>query len=346
MIRVGVLGYGFAGRGFHAYLLTHEPRMKLTAVATRDGGRRARAEADYGVATFESLDQMLESADVDLVVIATPHDVHAEQAIAVMDAGKHCVCDKVMCLTTAEADAIIEARDRNAVLFSVFHNRRWDGDYLTVRSALEAGLLGDPRFFEMGIWRFGPPRSWRGQKAAVGSIMHDWGAHFVDQMFLLVPGRVVSVRGLAQYDWPDLDIESYLGLEASFDNGVLFRIELSNRARLGKPHWFVVGSRGALVKDGVDPQEAAMLRGEILAAREDPANYARLTLEQAGTIAESRLQTIRGDWTSYYRGVANALCDGGAVEVTAEQARRGVRLLEAVQQSISGGDVVHFPCGL
>jgi scyllo-inositol 2-dehydrogenase (NADP+) len=345
-IRVGIVGYGFAGRGFHAYLLTHEPRLQLTAVASRDPERRRRAEADYGVRTFERLEQLLEDGEVDLVILATPHDVHAEEAVAVMDAGKHCVVDKVMCLTREEADRMIAARDRNGVLFSVFHNRRWDGDYLTIRRALQEGLIGPPRFFEIGIWRYGRPRGWRSQKSAVGTIMHDWGAHFVDQMFLLVEGKAVSVTARAQYDWPEVDVESYLGVDVTFDTGVLYRIELSNRARIGKPHWLVLGDRGALSKEGVDPQEAAMLRGEILAAQEDPANYARVGTEIAGTVAEMRLQTLRGDWTAYYRNIADALLKGEPLAVRPEEARRGVILLEAVQESIRSGEPVRFPEGL
>jgi len=345
-VRVGIVGYGFAGRGFHAYLLTHEPRLKLAAVASRNEERQRRAEADYGVRTFETLDQMLEAGGVDLVILATPHDVHATQAVQVMDAGKHCVCDKVMCLTGAEADAMIAARDRNGVFFSIFHNRRWDGDYLTIRKALDADLLGAARFFEIGIWRYGPPRSWRGQKSAVGTIMHDWGAHFVDQMFQIVPGRVVSVTARAQHHWPHLDVESYLGVDVTFDTGVLYRIELSNQARLGKPHWYIVGERGTLVKEGVDPQEAQMLRGDITAAREDPAEYARVATEVGGLAAEMRLQTLRGDWTAYYRNVADALLDGAEPAVKAEEARRGVLLLETVQESIRTGGSVAPPGGL
>ena len=346
MIRVGILGYGFAGRGFHAYLLTHEPRLKLSAVATRDAERRARAEQDYGVATFVSLEDMLANGDVDLVIIATPHDVHAAQAIAIMDAGKHCVCDKVMCLSTEEADAMLAARDRNGVLFSVFHNRRWDGDYLTIRRALSDGLIGDPRLFEIGIWRYAPPRSWRGSKAAVGTIMHDWGAHFIDQMFQLVPSRVVSVSASAQYDWPQFDIESYLSAQVTFENGVIYRFELGNRARVGKPHWYVVGSTGALTKEGVDPQEAAMLRGDILSAKEDPANAARVVTEIAGSTADMRLATQPGDWTAYYRNVADVLEGSAELVVRPEEARRGVRLLEGIEASLSSGEVYRFPDGL
>jgi scyllo-inositol 2-dehydrogenase (NADP+) len=345
-VRVGILGYGFAGRGFHAYLLTHEPRLKLTAVASRSEERRRQAETDYGVRTFATLEQMLDGGEVELVVVATPHDVHAREAVAIMDAGKHCVTDKVMCLSGEEADAMIAARDRSGVFFSVFHNRRWDGDYLTIRQALREGLLGAPRFFEIGSWRYGPPRSWRGRRAEVGSILHDWGAHFIDQMFQLVPGKALSVTAHAQHDWPDLDIESYLGAEVRFQDGTLYRIEISNRARLGKPHWRIVGERGGLVKEGVDPQEAAMLRGDIRAAREDPAHYAQVIAEIAGSVAEMRLQTLPGDWTAYYRNVADALTEGAEPAVKPEEARRGVLLLQAVEESLRAGQTVTFPEGL
>lgn len=345
-IRVGIVGYGFAGRGFHAYLLTHEPRLQLTAVATRDASRREQATADYRVRTFETLEQMLSEGEVDLVILATPHSVHAEQAIAVMDAGKHCVTDKVMCLSAAEADAMIAARDRNNVLFSVFHNRRWDGDFITIRQALEADLIGAPHVFEIGAWRYAAPRNWRGRKEEVGSILHDWGAHFIDQMFQLVPSKAVSVVARAQYYWPHLDVESYIGADVTFENGTLYRIEVGNQARIGKPHWYIMGQRGSLRKEGVDPQEAAMLRGDIKSAQEDPALAAHVITELAGTVADIRLQTERGDWTDYYRNIADVLTDGKPLIVLPEEARRGVILLQAVEESLRTGKTVEFEDGL
>ncbi|MBI3911390.1 MAG: Gfo/Idh/MocA family oxidoreductase [Armatimonadetes bacterium] len=345
-IRAGILGYGFAGRGFHAHLLTHEPRIALNAVATRNPARRERAHQEYGCATYATLSEMLAADEVDLVIVATPHHGHAEQAIAIMDAGKHCVVDKVMCLTSSEARAMLAARDRNGVLLSVFHNRRWDGDFLTLRQALAEGLIGAPRLFEIGIWRYSPPRGWRAEKASMGTIMHDWGAHFVDQMFQLVPGRVTHVTARAQYDWQHLDVESYISAEAQFDNGVIYRIELCNRARVGKPHWYIVGERGALRKEGVDPQEAAMLAGDIDAAREDPAHYAHVVTEIGGTLAEMRLQTQRGDWKQYYRNIADAILAGAEPAVKPEEAARGVAFLDAVQRAIATGETQQFPEGL
>jgi hypothetical protein len=158
---------------------------------------------------------------------------------------------------------------------------------------------------------------------------------------------VTVVRAQAQHDWPDLDVESYMGAEFTFEDGTLGRLELDNRARLGKPHWFIVGERGALVKEGIDPQEAAMLRGDIRAAREDPALAARVTTDLHGLAAELRLPTLPGDWTAYYRNIADVLLEGAALAVKAEEAARGVALLEAVQRSAAaGGRPVEFADGV
>jgi len=168
IIHVAIVGYGFAGRCFHAYLIDRTEGLNLYAVASRDPERRARAYADYRVRTYATLEELLGGDGVDLVVVATPHDVHAELAIQAMDAGKHVVVDKVMCMNAGEADEMIRARDRNNVVLSVFHNRRWDGDYLTVREILSEGLIGTPFLFEVGIVRYRRPGGWRSQKAHMG----------------------------------------------------------------------------------------------------------------------------------------------------------------------------------
>jgi scyllo-inositol 2-dehydrogenase (NADP+) len=346
-IGVGVLGYGYAGRCFHAYLLRFEPRLRLRAVASRAPERRERAQQDYPeIRAYETLEQMLEDPGVQLVIVATPHHVHAEQCIRSMDAGRHVVTDKVMCLTTAEADAMIAARDRNRVRLSVFHNRRWDGDYLTVRQALSENLLGRPALFEVGSWGYGKPRGWRSQPEEVGTLLHDWGAHFVDQALQLVPAPVVAVRAQTQRVWPEVALESYIGADLRFANDVIYRLEVCRSARLGKPHWYIVGDQGALVKEGVDPQEAAMVAGNIDTAREDPANQARVKTEVNGLVAEMRLQTLPGNWKAFYRNIADALVDGAEVAVKPEEIRRVVAVLEAVGESARTGEVVRPEGGI
>ncbi|HEX5417429.1 MAG TPA: Gfo/Idh/MocA family oxidoreductase [Chloroflexota bacterium] len=340
MIRVGLVGYGFAGRGFHAYLMSRVPELRLVAVASRAAERRARAEQDYGVATFETIDELLERGGVELVVLATPHDTHAALAVQAMEAGKHVVVDKVMCLNLAEADAMIAASERNGVLLSVFHNRRWDWDFLTVKKVLAEGLLGEPYLFETSVMRNRAPRGWRGERAAGGGLLYDWGAHLIDHALQLVPSAVTSVTCDIQYRGWGAEIGSYGRLLLRFANGVLYGIELGNLARYDRPRWLILGDRGSLVKHGLDPQELAMLRGDITAASEDPANRARVRTTIGGLETELVIESERSDWTNYYRNIADALQGRADLAVHPAQVRRAIAVFDAAMLSAQSGETV------
>ena len=204
MVNAAVIGYGFAGRCFHSYLIGLAKGMSVHAIATRAPERQQQAKEHYPEAKiYANIDQALADDAVDLVVLATPHDVHAELAIQAMDAGKHVVTDKIMCMNAQEAESMIVAGERNEVLLSIFHNRRWDWDYLTVKQIIEDGLLGDPYLYQVAIMRHGKPGGWRGSKAQSGGILFDVRATplLVDaatEMFSLVhasAGFLHVVRG-------------------------------------------------------------------------------------------------------------------------------------------------------
>lgn len=342
MINVGIIGYGFAGRGFHAYLIGRVPELRLTAVASRDPARRRQAEQDYRVATYATVDDLLERSGVDLVVVATPHDTHAALTCQALNAGKHVVVDKVMCLTAAEADTMIAAAQRSRRLLSVFQNRRWDWDFLTVRQVLTDGLLGAPYLIEASVARYRPPRGWRSEVDASGGLLYDWGAHLIDHALQLVPEPVVSVTCDLQHCGWGAAIGSYARLLLRFSGGLLYSIELGNLVRLDRPRWVVLGERGALVKHGLDPQEPAMLAGAIDGATEDPVNRARIRTDLNGLATELVIDSVRGDWTDYYRNVAAALAGHAELAVTPEQARRALTVFDAAMQSARTGTTVRL----
>src|SRR5690348_672531 len=175
MIETIVVGQGLAGRSFHGPLIRRQPELHLHGVVARDPAVRAQAAALWGVRGFADLDEALADPRVRLVVIATPHASHADLAVRVLEAGKDCVVDKVMALSAAEADRMIAARDASGRMLSVFHNRRWDWDYLTVRDVLARGLIGRPLVVESSVCRHAAPRAWRGRAGEAGTILHDWG---------------------------------------------------------------------------------------------------------------------------------------------------------------------------
>ena len=190
---VVVIGYGFAGRCFHAYLVGLASGLNLYGIATSRPQARDQIQRDLGVKTFRHFDEVLADPAVDLVVLATPNDLHAPHAIQALAAGKHVVTDKPMCLSIAEADQMIAASQAHDRLLSVFQNRRWDGDFLAVKDALAQGLLGDPFLLELFWGQYGPPRGWRSIARHGGGKFFDLGAHLVDQALQLIDAPLTKV---------------------------------------------------------------------------------------------------------------------------------------------------------
>lgn len=352
-INVGVVGYGFAGRGFHSYLIRRVPELNLYAVASRDEARRAQAVKDYGVRVFATLDEMLDDKAVQLVVIATPHNTHEALCVQAMDAGRHVVTDKIMCLTTAEADRMIAAAKKNKVFLGVFHNRRWDGDFLTIKKVIDEGLLGRVFQIESCVGSYGSPRrGWRGVKELAGGHLYDWGAHMVDHALLFCGGaakaKVESVYATSEFRKWDITVESHVRAQINFKDtggctgGLRFIIEVSRLCRIPKPRWFVLGEEGALVKEGLEPQERFMLAGNIDAAKDEPQNYARVKTTVSGVETQMTIETMKGDWTAYYRNVADVLLRGAKAAVTAEEAREVVRVVTAAMKSVETGNSIYL----
>ncbi len=348
MIGVAVVGYGLAGRSFHSPLVRRQPGLKLVGIVARDPVVRAEATATWGpdVAGHASLDHALDDPRVELVVIATPHDTHADLAVRVLEAGKDCVVDKVMALTTAEADRMIAARDRSGRMLSVFHNRRWDWDYATVRRIMAMGLVGRARIIESAVCRHAAPRSWRGQAAAAGSILHDWGAHLVDQALLLGLGPCRGLRAwILEGPWKGIDSGGHGRIVMDFDQ-TLVQIETSRITRIERPRWWIVGDGGGFVKNGVDPQEEALRSGNLDSARELDEHIGRVTVEQPGGSRRTYpIDSERPSWDAYYENIALYLQGKAPLAVTAEQAREVVRVLEAADRSAQEHTEIPGPFG-
>ena len=340
MIRTAIVGYGLAGRLFHAYLVSRAAGLKLAAVASRDPERRAQAERDWAVDTYETLSGLLADDGIELVILATPHHTHASLAIEAMEAGRHVVVDKVMCMSAAEAGDMIAVSRRRGVMLSVFHNRRWDWGYLTVRKAVEDGLLGDPFLVERAVHRFRASRGWRTSRAESGGLLYDWGAHLVDQGLQLMGARPMAVHSKGHKHRWEGDIEDHVTCTLYFENGAEYRIEISNLSRISKPHWYVLGTRGSLVKTGLDPQEDWMKKGEIEAAEEAPEDRVRVISDRDGAAEEMTLDPVKGSWVDYYRNVAAVLDRGAEPAVKPGEMLDLMKVLDAATESLESGRVV------
>jgi predicted dehydrogenase len=273
-------------------------------------------------------------------VLATPHDVHCDQTVACLEAGKHVVVDKIMGASAEEADRMIAARDASGKVLSVFHNRRWDGDFLTVKRIQENGLIGPFFRIEAGVMRYGKPGGWRAQKARGGGMLSDWGAHMADQAVQFFGHDVAGVYCAQQHRVWDTDVETHSLTVIQFAEGQTYSIELSNISRQTKPRWRVIGEKGSLTKTGLDPQERAMIDGDIDAAEEAPKHYAQVVTDVDGFEVDMTVPTTPGRWRSYYENISAVLNEGADLAVRPEDVRTSVAILEAAHQSAHSGQVV------
>jgi len=266
--------------------------------------------------------------------------------VRALEAGRDCVVDKVMALTTEGADAMIAARDRSGRMLSVFHNRRWDWDFVTIKDMLARGLIGRPLLIESSVCRYSAPRTWRGKLDQAGTILHDWGAHLVDQAlhFGLGPCRRLAAWVL-ESPWEGIDSGGHGRIVLEFDRAI-FQAETSRVCRIDRPRWWIVGSDGGFVKYGIDPQEDALRGGDIDKAAEPESHQGILRVSSdSGAIVESRIPSLRAHWDRYYANIANHLLYHEPLAVTAEEARDVVRVLAAAVQSSRDHGFIEGPWG-
>jgi predicted dehydrogenase len=334
-IRVGLIGYGYAGRVFHAPLLGAEPRMSLVAVGSSDPAKVRAELRDVQIADAE---QVLAMDGIDLVVIAAPNDVHVSLARKAIEAGKHVVVDKPFALDVAEARGLIECANAHGRLLSVFHNRRWDSDYLTIGGAIRKGLIGEVLHFESHLDRFRPVvrDRWRERSAAGGGIWFDLGPHLIDQALQLfgMPRRVTADVALQRSgaltdDWAHVIL----------DYGERRVILHTSMLVAGGVNRFIVhGTTGSMVKRAADLQEAHILAG----LRPGEAGWGQdpdplVVYDSEGTARQ--IEAVAGDQCNYYAGLAAALIDGGPNPVPPEEALSVMVVLEAAMRSAATGTV-------
>jgi len=321
-VGVGLIGYGLGGAVFHAPRIQAEPRLRLHAVVT---SRADQVRRDLpGVAVVATAGELLEDPAVELVVVATPNAVHHRLAAAALRAGRHVVVDKPFTLTTAEADELIElaaAADRR---LSVFHNRRWDGDFLTVRRGVEDGVLGEVTTFVSRYDRFRPvPKgSWKEAAVPGSGLLWDLGPHLIDQALVLFgpPRTVWADLGVQR---PGVEAVDYVHLVLGYGRRRAV-LHAGMLVRDPGPRFEVHGDRGSLVTWGLDqPEVKATLTGEV-----------------AGQELRGRLAGVPDGHGSFYAAMAAAVAGEGPVPVAPTDARAVVAVIEHALASARDGRVV------
>ncbi|UXY15983.1 oxidoreductase [Chitiniphilus purpureus] len=332
-LRVGLIGYGYAGKTFHAPLIHATPGLSLVAVAS---SRPADVIADWpDVAVKTEPAALITRPDLDLVVIATPNDTHAPLARAALAAGKHVVVDKPFTLSVAEADAlVVTAREMNRVL-SIFHNRRWDADFLALRQLMADGALGRVTLLQSRFDRYRPAvrQRWREGGGPGGGLWFDLGPHLVDQ--------ALQLFGMPQMVSADLAIRRDGGVAVDDALVVLHyptqRVELGASMLVsgGTARFVAHGTAASFEVHGLDNQEDQLKAGLTPADPDWGRDPRTGTLHRWTDDAPHADPVIlpRGDYPAYYAGVRDALLGLAPNPVSGEEASAVMRVIEAAIRS-------------
>ena len=316
-IRTAVVGYGLSGSVFHAPFIAANPAYSLDVIATSDAGRKAKAQERYpGTRIVDGPEDVLTLAgELDLVVLGTPPATHHPLAKAALEAGVDVVVDKPFAVSSAQGQELIELATRLGRVLTVYQNRRWDGDALTVKKLLDAGTLGEVMRCEASMERWSPEisKAWKAGATADdgGGLLFDLGTHLLDlavQMF--GPAEVIHAEILARRPQEKADDDVFLVLKHA--SGVTSHVAMNVNSQLHAPRFRVLGSKGGFVKFGIDPQEPFILAGGLPTdgayGVDDPHHYGTLEIDGVRT----SVPTERGAYQEFYRILGEKIADGGA----------------------------------
>jgi predicted dehydrogenase len=344
-LRVALIGFGAAGTYFHAPFIAATPGLRLTTVVTGDPGRAAQVRAQYpdAVVRGRAADVWAARDQFDLVVVAAPNSAHVSLATEAIHAGLPVVVDKPLAVTAADARSLIDlARDRR-VMMTVFQNRRYDGDFETLRRLLADGTLGDPLRFESRFerWRPSPKGGWResGAPEEGGGLLMDLGSHLIDQALRLF-GPAATVYCELDRRRPGVAVDDDVFVAVTHANGVRSQLWMSVLASQLGPRFRLLGSKASYVKFGLDMQEDALRAGLRPGGEtwgDEPAD--RWGMVGAGDDVR-RVPTERGHYGRFYAGVVEALREGTPPPVDPDESWRVLEVIEAARRSATERSVI------
>ena len=335
-MNTAVVGYGLSGQAFHAPFLHVHKGFELKKVVERN---KSESKKKYPYTeVVKDLDSVLSDKEIDLVVVCTPNIFHYKQVKKCLAAGKHVVIEKPFMNTSSECDEIINFANDNDRKVFVFQNRRWDGDFLTIKEIIDSGVLGSLQHYEAHFDRYSPERkraAWRDENLPGSGILFDLGPHLIDQALFL-------------FDKPDT-IEAEI--EAQRNGGFVddyFRIQLGyeglevilTAGMLVKEHdlrYVIHGTNGSYVKYGIDPQEALLRKGQFPGGgswgKEDPGFYGLITLDDESEDMDGVLETLPGNYLGFYNNVHDVLTKGAEMAVKPIEARNVIKIIELAHES-------------
>lgn len=334
-IKTGLVGFGISAKVFHAPFITTNPDYELVSVVERSKNESQALFPTVNV--VRSIDELLEQ-DVDLVIITTPNETHFPYAMKALEAGKHVVLEKPFTISSEEGRELVALAKKSKGIFSVYQNRRYVSDFLTIREIVEGNLLGDVHEFIGHYDRYRPeprPNAWREHELPGSGILYDLGPHLIDQVLCLF-GVPDFINADIRMQRPHARVDDFFDLQLYYPFTKV-SLHAGMLVREHGPRYMIHGTKGSFIKGGEDPQEA-LLRAGVQPVGDNWGQEAQeffglLHTEIDGKIIRETVESKRGDFGIYYRQLAESILKDAPVKERPEHGYNTVRLVELAFES-------------
>ncbi len=330
-IKIGLIGYGFSGFTFHAPFMKTMDEFSVVKIMSSNEEKVKKDFPDKEVTNdFESV---IRDADVELVIITTPNEFHFDMAKRSIEAGKHVIIEKPMVIEAAKGDELVQLAEDHGVMLSVYQNRRYDGNFLTVKKLIDDGVLGDINIYEARYERFCPVLigGWREKAEPGAGMLYDLGSHLIDQALYLF-GMPDSVTADVQVQREGGETDDYFHIILAYGEKRAI-LHCGLLAFEQGPKYKVHGDKGTFIKYGEDGQESELKEGKL----PEGADWGRDRIELYGTLytesGEEKIVTVPGAYANYYKGVYDCIRNGADCPVSGEDGVNTICVIEAAIKS-------------
>jgi predicted dehydrogenase len=345
-IKMAIIGVGGMAGWHYKNVKGHVKGLEIVGGYDIREEAKARIAGEWGLRSYESPEELYADKTVDLVLIATPNDVHKDYAIACLNAGKHVLCEKPVTLDAQELEEVIAVAEKTGKLFTVNQNRRWDKDYLTVRKIVADNTLGKVYNIESRVQGSRRLFGWRAFKPNGGGLLLDWGVHLLDQVMDLINEKVVSVQAHIHYVH-HREVDDCFTVLLRFEGGCTVNISITTNCYIDLPRWHVSGTDGtAVILDWEQNGHIVKLADPSIQDWEDAIVYTHagpthtMLPRPKYTTKKEELPTVKGDWVDLYRNIVGVLDGKAELIVKPEQALRVMKVIDAAFESGRTGQAI------
>ncbi len=342
-IKTALLSYGMSGEIFHAPLLAVDPGFALTSVVQRNSDKAKQRYPNLKIARHAN--EVIEDPSIELVIVNTPNESHHQFAMQALEAGKHVIVEKPFTVTVQEADKLIALAKKKNKLLTVFQNRRWDGDFMTIQKVVDKHLVGNIAEFELHYDRYRnyiEANTWKEEQGPGSGILFNLGSHMLDQVVVLF-GMPLEVDARIGIQRPNGKVEDFYDIRMQYKDYHAI-VKSSYLVRESTPRYILHGTNGSFIKYGIDPQEQALKDGKIPGTpgwgSEEKELWGKLNTTIEDLHVEGLVETIHGNYTLFYKNVYDSIRNGSPLMVNPEESKNVIRLIEACYESNRGRKAV------